>query len=204
MKHPLVIALSGGIASGKSAALNAFINLAKAGSLSHFDCDKAAHRYLQAPAVQNAIIRSLGKQVCHPSSGQLDKPRLKTLIFEEDQARNKLESIIHPLIQKEYLAWLDKLRNNSTCRYAICDIPLLFESDFITSHDEIWIVAVSPRTQLKRLLLRDQLPEQLAKAIISAQRPLEHKIAHADRVLWNEGPPKSLKSQAQRLLRSIQ
>lgn len=187
------IGLTGGIATGKSHVRARFENL----GIPTIDSDVLAREAL-APrsAGLTAVAERFGPNVLH-ADGSLDRDRLAKIVFADPQARKDLEAIVHPYVQRrtnEWFAGLDTRR----CRYAIADIPLLYEVGRDKDFDQVIVVACTPETQLRRLIERG-MTEAEARQRLAAQLPLEDKIARADHVIRTDGSYDETERQVQEL-----
>lgn len=192
-----VLALTGGIASGKSTACECLLELCPEGVL--FDSDACVRRLLaNNPEVEAAVVAHFGKKA-RLEGGGVNRAQLRSVVFEDHVARRELEGILHPRVAEECLECL-KSADNLGAPLFVADIPLLFEKaiDF----DQEWnlLVAVDPETQVHRLKIRNGFDDVLSQAILAAQWPTEKKLRQADVVFWNEGPRDLLKSQLSRFL----
>src|SRR5690606_18646708 len=121
------------------------------------------------------------------------------IIFNDPASRKKLNDIIHPAIRREMLRQRQEFLDAGH-ETVIMDIPLLFESKLQHMVDKILVVSVSEQEQLKRLMERNGLPEQEAKARIASQLPMVVKEEGADEVLDNNGSVEDTKRQLMRIL----
>ncbi|MFT4549890.1 MAG: dephospho-CoA kinase [Verrucomicrobiales bacterium] len=185
MPESFVIALTGGIAMGKSTAAQFLLKALPASSVL-FDADAAVQQLLTNPDIVAKISQEFGDSVLS-SDGQLDRPRLREQVFDSAQQRATLENILHPVVRKRYEDERQRLSASADQRVLLADIPLLFESDYRFEHDLSITLAASPETQIRRLADTRGLPKDLAKNIIAAQMPINEKMERADVVLWNEG-----------------
>ena len=178
-----VIALTGGIASGKTTLLSA---LAKQGA-PVIDADQIS-RSLTAPGGQALpLIREAFGGDVFQEDGVLDRKAMAAIVFSNEPARRQLEAIIHPMvlhcIQKE----LETIAQSHPV--AVVDIPLLYESGMESIADEVWCVYVPQEEQMKRLRGRDKLnQEQALQRLNSQMDPLE-KCRKADHVIHTGGTP---------------
>ena len=175
------IGLTGGIATGKSHVRARFENL----GVPTIDSDVLAREAL-APrsAGLAAVAERFGRGVLK-GDGSLDRDGLAKIVFADLHARKDLEAIVHPFVQRRTDEWFAGL-DTSRYRYAIADIPLLYEVGRDKDFDEVVVVACTPETQLKRLLERG-MTEGEARQRLAAQLPLEDKIARADHVIRTDG-----------------
>lgn len=173
--------LTGGAGMGKSTAAG-FLRERGAQVV---DTDELARRLVQPgqPALRE-IRAAFGGKVFNPT-GELDRARLAEIAFADADARQKLESILHPPIRRLWLAQVEAWRNEGR-PLAVVVIPLLFETEAETQFDKIICVACSAAAQRERLLARGWTPAQIDRRN-AAQWPVERKIARADFVVWTDG-----------------
>lgn len=173
----LRVALTGGIATGKSYCLARFSAL----GVPVIDADRLA-RDAVAPGsrVLEAVAARFGASMLLPD-GSLDRTALAHVVFNDRAARADLEAIVHPEVYRRINEWLATLPPRT--RVAIADIPLLFETGHTHDFDRVIVVACEPREQFRRLVARDGLSERDARARLDAQWPIEEKEARADYVI---------------------
>lgn len=194
-----VIGLTGGIASGKTTV--AAMLAAHGGAI--IDADVAAREVVEPgePALAE-IAQAFGPEVIGPD-GRLNRPALAGIIFNDEAARQTLNSIVHPRVRARMFGQLEALRRlPEPPRFAVLVVPLLLESGHDWGIDQIWVVSVPEEVQLERLMLRDQLAHEAAQARIRSQMPLAEKLKHADRVIENIGDPAEVEKAVVELLRS--
>jgi transcription termination factor Rho len=187
-----VMALTGGIASGKSTFCRMLLECVPGAAI--FDCDAAVHQLLNADSqVASLIVQEFGPAAID-ASGKLDRPFLRTQVFGDDSARERLEAILHPRVRQECL---DSLRQAVTrgAEFFVADVPLLFEKGFDFGQSQVLVVASSRATQIQRLKARNGFDDALIESILAAQLPIQEKMSRADVVFWNEGPSAVLRSQ---------
>jgi transcription termination factor Rho len=195
-----VIALTGGIASGKSTVCRVLRELLP--SLVIFDCDAAVHRLLEADEEVAAIIsESFGTQALD-AQGRIDRHFLRGRVFADEAARLRLEAILHPRVRQECL---DSLQHAATAGadLFVADVPLFFEKGFDFGQSQVLVVASSRSTQIQRLKARGGFEDELIESILAAQLPVQEKMSRADVVFWNEGPPSVIRSQIRRFAQSF-
>ena len=194
------MALTGGIASGKSTvcrALKEFIP-----NLVIFDCDVSVHRMLESDSEVAAIIsESFGDQALD-SQGRIDRHFLRGKVFADEAARLRLEAILHPRVKQECLDSLEKAATRGADLF-VADVPLFFEKGFDFGQNEVLIVASSRSTQIQRLKARGGFEDSLIDSILSAQLPVQEKMSRSDVVFWNEGPPSIIRSQIRRFAQAF-
>ena len=190
-----VVALTGGIASGKSTFTRFLRQILP--SVEVFDCDESVHALLDSDAeVARAIAEAFGSEVLDPS-GRMDRSGLRERVFSNEAARLKLEAILHPRVRQECLDSRDRAATRGAELF-VADVPLLFEKGFDFGQTQVLVVASSRSTQIQRLKARNGFDDLLIESILAAQLPLQEKMSRADMVFWNEGPPAVLRSQIRR------
>ena len=172
------IALTGGIATGKSYVRAAFERL----GVPTVDSDVLA-RVAVAPGSAGlaAVVKRFGANVLD-QTGALDRRRMAERVFTDVDTRRALEAIVHPEVRRMTDEWFASLDANRG-RYAMADIPLLYEAGRDHDFDHVIVVACRPDTQLRRLMSRDALSETEARQRIAAQLTIEDKVARADYVI---------------------
>ncbi|HHU38466.1 MAG TPA: dephospho-CoA kinase [Propionibacterium sp.] len=186
------IALTGGIASGKSAVADL---LAARGAVL-VDSDVLA-REVVAPGTPGlaAIVERFGEGILRPD-GALDRPALGAIVFADPDARADLEAITHPRIR----ARAGELRAEAPAGAVVIDvIPLLVEGDLSGRFDEVIVVDVPEEVQVERLRRRDGFTRDEAMARLAAQASREDRLAVADHVIDNSGDTDALAAQVDRL-----
>ena len=191
-------ALTGGIATGKSFCLRRFAGL----GVPTIDADQLA-RDAVAPASAGflAVVQRFGREVLRPD-GTLDRPALGALVFADDAARADLEAIIHPDVYRRISEWLANQPHGTPI--AIADIPLLFETGHEHDFDRVIVAACDPDEQLRRLVHRDGLAIDAARARLAAQWPIDEKMRRADYVIRTDGAHADTERQVDEVLRRLQ
>ena len=194
------MALTGGIASGKSTVCRFLKEFMP--SIVIFDCDTAVHRMLEGDEEVAAIIREAFGDAALDAQGRIDRHFLRGKVFADTGARLKLESILHPRVRQECLDSRLKAAESGAA-FFLADVPLFFEKGFDYGQEQVLVVASSRDTQIQRLKGRGAFEDDLIDAILAAQLPVHEKMAKADIVFWNEGPPSVLRSQIRRFVHSL-
>jgi dephospho-CoA kinase len=173
--------LTGGVGMGKSTAAGFFLRQ----GAKVVDTDEIARQLVEPGQPALLEIRdTFGAAVFNPAGG-LRRDKLAELVFANDDARQKLEIILHPMIRAAWLMQVEQWRQEG-CALALVVIPLLFETQAETHFEKIICVACSAATQSDRLTGRGWSPEHLSQRI-AAQWPIEQKIARSHHVIWTEG-----------------
>lgn len=177
-----VVGLTGGIASGKSTVARMFQGL----GIPHVDADAVARTVVRPGTVGLAKVLSEFGHVYQDSHGGLDRKKLGELVFTNNDAKARLEEILHPLIRTESIA---VLRNAVTADtpYALYEAALLVETGAHADCAALILVATSSEAQIERLMKRNQLDHEAAEARVASQASLATKKAAADFVVDNGG-----------------
>ncbi|UYO74364.1 dephospho-CoA kinase [Halomonas qinghailakensis] len=177
----MIIGLTGGIGSGKSTVARAFAEL----GIGWVDADDVAREVvaLGEPAL-TAIAEHFGTHVLN-TDGTLNRSALRTIIFEDPQQRQWLESVTHPRVRERLLLHINRLKQHSP--YVLLVSPLLFESGQDKLVDRTLVIDVPESLQLERTLARDGVSENQVRAILAAQLPREERLAKGDDVIDNSG-----------------
>ena len=163
------------------------------------DTDDLARQVVQPgqPALAE-VLAAFGPEIAG-SDGQLRRDELARRVFSDPAARQRLEGILHPPIRALWRARVETWRAEGA-PLAVVVIPLLFETKAETEMDATICVACSAATQRQRLLDRGWSPEQIQQRL-SAQWPVEAKIARADYLVWTEAGLDVHAAQIERILR---
>jgi dephospho-CoA kinase len=189
------IGITGGICTGKSTFCNCLREIVP--SAKFFDADLAARSLAQLAEVKQEILGQFGREVFTPEE-DLNRAKLRAIVFADATKRRSLEQILHPRIRRQWMAQAQKHRNSPDFFFA--DIPLLYETGGENLCERVVSVACSHRVQLDRLVKRINLKGSEAEQIINSQMPLEEKIKRADHVVWNDGDRATLMEQAKNLV----
>jgi dephospho-CoA kinase len=189
------IGITGGISTGKSTFCDCLREIVPAAKF--FDADLAAHSLVELPEVKQEILGEFGGGVFSPD-GDLNRAKLRAIVFVEAAKRRALEQILHPRIRRQWIAEAKKHRNSPDFFFA--DIPLLYETGGETLCERVVVVACSRNVQLDRLAKRKSLERSEAEQMINSQMHLEEKIKRADHVVWNNDDRVTLLEQAKELV----
>ena len=177
----LRVALTGGIATGKSYCLSKFASF----GVPVLDADKLAREAVVpgSPALA-AVSARFGPTVMR-ADGSLDRAALGRIVFSDRAARADLEAIVHPEVYHRISEWFASTPPKT--RLAIADVPLLFETGHNHDFDRVIVTACTPAEQMRRLIARDGLSEADARARLNAQWPIEEKVARGDYIIRTDG-----------------
>lgn len=176
------IGLTGGIGSGKSTVAKWFIKR----GVPVLDADKTVHRLLQSDSTTiSNLVEEFGTEILGENT-HINRSKLGSLIFRDEDARRRLEDIVHPRVVECMKAEEATVRDTGA-KFCFWDVPLLFEAGFEKFVDEVWVVWVPLDLQLLRVLARDKLCLAEVEARIEAQGSLDKKRQQADVVIDNSG-----------------
>ena len=187
----VVVGITGGIAMGKSSALNGLKSLIN--EVRIFDADQCVSELLTHNEICEKIVLEFGDSSL-TANGQIDRVYLRERAFDNADQRAKLEGILHPEVHKEYQSVLN-LAKTEGVPLLLADIPLLYESSQDYNQDLTLVVACNDKVQMERLLTRPGISEEMAQEIVATQLPIEKKIELADHLIWNSGSIKQLEKQ---------
>ncbi|MGZ4956974.1 MAG: dephospho-CoA kinase [Methylobacter sp.] len=187
----LKVGLTGGIGCGKSTVARIFADL----NIPVLDADQIAHSLVEKGQPALARIRQeFGASILNPD-GSLNRRHLREIVFSDLKQKQKLESILHPLIYKTLQAELEPL----VAPYCIISIPLLFETDMIHLVDRILVIDCPVETQIERVKIRDNLTIERIQSIIDNQVSRAYRIEKADDLIDNSTTDYRLAEQVKKL-----
>lgn len=187
---PLIIGLTGGIGSGKSAAAAHFRQLGAA----IIDTDAISHQLTAPGGVAIApIAQTFGNRFITPE-GALDRPAMRQLVFADPAARSRLEAILHPLIRTQTAEAC--ARATAPCR--ILDVPLLVETGgWHERCHRVCVIDCPEATQISRVIARNGLPEAQVRTMLAAQASRAQRRAAADDIIDNSTTLAALRQQVE-------
>ncbi len=192
------IGLTGSIATGKSTAAR----LLREMGYMVLDADQIYHQLIErSSSLSQAIANAFGQEILDPKTGGVDRRALGSLVFHDQEALKRLNAITHPAVfnalskeadQREHI-WAESARESSLLFF---DVPLLIEARelAVPLHlNGIWLITADPEIQLKRLMEREQLDQNLAMERIRAHAPQEEKEKFATLVIPNNRDEETLR-----------
>tara|TARA_Y100000385_G_scaffold141757_1_gene147112 strand:+ start:473 stop:1066 length:594 start_codon:yes stop_codon:yes gene_type:complete len=181
----MIIGLTGGIGSGKSAVANFFqdegITVIDADELAREVIDKNSPGY-------KSILDYFGSKIID-SNGLIDRAFLRKEAFDDDKKKKVLESIIHPLVKD----LMTKRIATSNSVYSIIMVPLIFETNSMSNYNRILVIDCDPKIQLERATLRDNNSNEQIQKIIDSQCSREERLSIANDVIPNNDSLENLK-----------
>ncbi|MFA6037770.1 MAG: dephospho-CoA kinase [Legionellales bacterium] len=186
----LVVGLTGGIGSGKSAAARFFSEL----NINVIDADQIAKELLAQTSINAAVIDHFGASICD-KQGQLNRYKLREVIFSDPNQRLWLNDFLHPKIREQIIAAIAK----STTPYTVVVIPLLVETQKENYVNRILVIDAPEPLQISRLTNRDGITVPEARLMLDAQSPRKTRLALANDIVENTDTLASLKNKIQHL-----
>ena len=183
---PPVIGLTGGIAAGKSTvserlgALGAHV----------IDADRVGHRVLmrEGGEAYEGVVAAFGAEKILDEAGEIARPRLGRLVFADPARLAELNRLTHPPMHERMRREIEEVRGQpSSPPFIVLDAAVLFEAGWDALCDEVWTVSTAPERALDRLVARNRLSPEAARARIEAQLGNAEREARADRVIRNDG-----------------
>jgi len=188
---PVRIALTGGIASGKTTVARLFAEL----GVPLIDTDVIARQVVEpGEPTLAAVVAAFGADVLD-TAGRLDRRRMRERIFADPAARARLEAILHPAIRAE----MERQSRAAGGPYQVLVIPLLTEGGRRDHVDRVLLVDVPEELQIQRLMMRDGVGHEQARASLDAQATRAERLAMADDIVRNTGRVDDLREEVARL-----
>jgi dephospho-CoA kinase len=180
MKKGFCVALTGGIACGKSTVAGFW----RQWGAEVRDADLVAHGLIaHGGECVEAVVREFGSRV-RAADGGVDRNVLGSIVFSDSSARERLNALLHPAVIRHMRAWAAESRRAG--RLGVAVVPLLFEVGMEKEWDAVVCVASNEKTMLERLAQRGLSPEE-ARARLASQWPVSEKMTRANRVIENNG-----------------
>ncbi|UEX90987.1 dephospho-CoA kinase [Staphylococcus ratti] len=189
-----VIGLTGGIATGKSTVAE----LLKAHGFKIVDADVASRKAVEKGSEGLAQVKAVFGDEAIDENGEMNRQYIGQQVFYDDEKREKLNAIIHPIVREIMEA--EKAHYLSEGHDVVMDIPLLFENGLEETVDEVWLVYTSPSIQIDRLIERNNMSIEDAKARIYSQISIDKKSRMADVVIDNFDTKLELKQNLEAVL----
>ena len=179
----LRVGLTGGIATGKSAVGEMFVEL----GCHLIDSDTIGHQlYEPGQPIYDAVVQTFGKRVV-ASNGTIDRKILGEIVFNDPQARAKLNGLMHPAIVQRQQEWFKEIEAKDPGGIGIVGATLMIEAGNYRNFDKLIVVTCSTEEQKRRLRQRSNLSEEQIEARLRSQMPTEEKVKYADYVIDNSG-----------------
>ena len=201
----IIVGITGGIACGKTTVSKM---LADKGAIP-INADAIGHQLLKSDSpVIDKLIDTFGPEILE-ESGDVSRDKLGSIVFKDEDARKRLNNILHPIIIERSRSEARFLVSDNPRCVVLLDAPLLIEAGAYDSVDMIVVVSTSEETQLNRIIERSHLlnrpfSQDEAQARIDSQMPVSEKVKYADVVIENEGDLNELNDQVDDLWEQIQ
>ena len=181
----MIVGLTGGIGSGKSAAANFFQNE----GITVIDADGLSREVIEegTPGFVS-IVEYFGSKIID-SDGSINRAHLRKEVFDDDKKKKLLESIIHPLVRELMV----KKIAVSKSPYSIIMVPLIFETNSMSNYNRILVIDCDPKLQLERAMLRDNNSKAQIEKIMDSQCSREERISIANDIIPNNDSLENLK-----------
>jgi dephospho-CoA kinase len=195
----LIVALTGGIATGKSVVARF---LEERGCAVH-SADVAAHEVM-APGgpAWKMLTAHFGPSILN-SDRTINRPRLGGIVFADEVERRFLNSVVHPLVLRKKKEIVARLEREKKMEIFVSEAALTIEAGYAGFYDKVIVVFCRPKVQLARLMARDGLSPEAALQKIRAQMPQEQKKSRADYLIDTSGSLSDTESRADRIFRRL-
>lgn len=191
------LGITGGVGTGKSTVSRLFNEMY---GIKVIDADVLSRQASESKEVLQSIAKTFGKE--YVKDGKLDRAAMGKLVFSDKKMREKLNGIIHPVVQKMYY----ELRNEylkSGEEYLIYDCPLLIDAGLIADVDDIILVYLDKPTAVERVMKRNNISRKEAENMINAQMDIDRKTEYADYIIYNDGDKDDLREAVKELFEEI-
>jgi len=190
----LIVALTGGIGSGKSLVADYFASL----GAQVLDADQLSRKVIERGSSGfDQVVAAFGDAILR--DGEIDRRVLGEIVFANLLMMRKLEAIVHPLVREAFESTVSQLQGSDLLIY---EIPLLVETQAVSRFDYVITVEAGPQVRRERLMERGMRSSEV-EARISAQATSDQRIASADYVIWNDGTVDELLRKVEHLWESV-
>jgi dephospho-CoA kinase len=193
------IGLTGGIGSGKStvsqllAALGAFV----------IDADKVGHEiYLPGQEAWQQVTAAFGRDIL-AADQTIDRKKLGAIVFSSDEARKKLNAIVHPLMFKDIGRRITEKRTEGFTKPIVVEAAILIEANWLPLVDEVWVVVTGKGVVVERVAAQRGLSAQDTEARIASQLADAERLKHAHVVIANDGSREDLQKRVSEVWRRL-
>ena len=174
-----IVGITGGIGSGKTTVCKIFSQL----SVPIFYADEEAKKILfEDKRIGEKVLKILGKEIL--SDGKLDKQKIADVVFADNKKLSKLNSIVHPVVQKIFLSWC---KINKSQKYVLKEAAILFESGSYKDCDFVITVTAPENIRVKRVMARDKVSDKEIRQRMKNQWSDKEKTKRSDFIINNDG-----------------
>ena len=190
----VVIGLTGGIGTGKSAVSQILRDLGAA----FIDADKLGHEaYQPHTAAWQEVVETFGQEVLQPS-GEVDRKKLGAIVFSDPAELAKLNAIMHPKMAEMAKQEIQRLETQGA-RVVVLEAAVLIEANWTPLVDEVWVTVAPEDAVVQRIQARNGLPEEAIRSRIRSQLSQEERIRYAQAAINNDGDLVALRQQVEGL-----
>ncbi len=175
----MVLGLTGGIATGKSTVAKI---IQRNYNVKIIDVDEVSKKIMKQKSILNKLINSFGKNIIE--NGELDRKKMREIVFNDDQKRENLNRITHTAILEEIDRIIEEYKKVGN-EIIIVDMPLLFEAGYAKKVDKVVLVYCEIEIEILRLMKREGISKENALKMIKAQMNLEEKKKLSDVIIYN-------------------
>lgn len=195
----LLVALTGGIATGKSIVADILENL---GCYIH-RADQIAHQLMEPekPAWKKIVVH-FGEKILNENR-TINRKKLGSIVFSDEKERKFLNETLHPLVMEQKKEEIDRLQKEKQYTIFVSEAALTLEAGFASYFDRIVVVYCQKEVQMKRIMGRDKVSRKEALRKIEAQMPSEEKLKYADYIIDTSGPLRKTVEQTERVFRGL-
>lgn len=196
-QNKMIIGITGSIGTGKSTVSNYLISK----GYSVVDADKISKgAYNIGSNGYKAILEVFGEEILN-SNGEVDRKKIKKIVFDNSNMLQRLNMAIHPIIINEIEKEIEMLLESQSVVFL--DAPLLIETELHKKVDKIIVVACDKNEQINRIIKRDKITAYMAISIINSQLSIDEKLKFADYVVYNNSTIENLYSQVDEIILEI-
>jgi dephospho-coA kinase len=201
----MIIGLTGGIGTGKSTVAQIF----REKGIPVVDTDIISREVINYPEVVNRLVEEFGKEILEEEAERqkkskerrISRNKLGQIVFKDEKKVSILNSIMHPLILKKMKEETESLKKDN--KIVVVDVPLLFEISLEKEFDIVLLIYANRKTQIKRIIKRDNRTEKEAVNIINSQIDIEKKKEKSDYIISNNRNLKRLRRKVEKFLESL-
>ena len=196
-QNKMIIGITGSIGTGKSTVSNYLISK----GYSVVDADKISKgAYNIGSNGYKAILEVFGVEILN-SNGEVDRKKIKKIVFDNSNMLQRLNMAIHPIIINEIEKEIEMLLESQSVVFL--DAPLLIETELHKKVDKIIVVACDKNEQISRIIKRDKITAYMAISIINSQMSIDEKLKFADYIVYNNSTIENLYSQVDEIILEI-
>lgn len=190
--------ITGGVACGKSTVMQRIRERVGEAAIRLFSCDEAVHQMYAEPVIVQRLVDRFGTGLMR--EGEIDRAKLREVVFGDQKARQDLEAILHPPVIEALERARAEAQELASVKLFVAEVPLYHEIGGTVAADHVIVVASSPDQQVRRLMHNRGLDKARSESMVGAQWSVLDKAAKATKVIWNDGSEEALDDQISTLL----